>query len=103
MTVHDVSGRQQEAFLIDLDTLPMWLATIDVSRVAEGVRPKLIRFQKECVQVLLDHYFGKPPEDPGLVFGPTYGEAQIRLLLGPRSFICTVEMRSRDQAFRSRG
>jgi hypothetical protein len=67
MTIQDVSGRQQESCLIDLDTLPMWLATIDVSRVTEGVRPKLVQYQKECVQVLRDHFFGKPPEDPVLV------------------------------------
>lgn len=64
MTIHDVSGREQEACLIDLDTLPMGLATIDVSRVAEGIRPKLIRLQKECVPVLRDHFFGESPEAP---------------------------------------
>jgi hypothetical protein len=42
----------------------MWLATIDVSRVAESVRPKRVRYQKKCAQVQRDHYFGNPPEDP---------------------------------------
>lgn len=58
MTVHDVSGRKQEACLIDLDTVPMWLATIDVSRVSEDARPKLLRYQIDCARVLRDHFFG---------------------------------------------
>jgi hypothetical protein len=63
MTVHDASGRRQEACLVDLDTLPMWLATIDGSRVREEVRPKLLDYQRECARVLREHFLGKPPED----------------------------------------
>jgi prophage antirepressor-like protein len=38
ITTHDESGRNQEASCIHLDSLPMWLATIDTNRVAVGVR-----------------------------------------------------------------
>lgn len=38
ISAHDVSGRKQDAFCCDLDTLPMWLATIDVGRSARGPR-----------------------------------------------------------------
>ncbi|MFI5301351.1 MAG: phage antirepressor N-terminal domain-containing protein [Polyangiales bacterium] len=37
MVTHDSSGRKQEVACIDLDSLPMWLATIDPSRVAPAV------------------------------------------------------------------
>ncbi len=59
MTIHDTSGREQETSMLDLDSLPMWLATIETNRVAEAVRPKLIEYQKECARVLRDH-FAKP-------------------------------------------
>jgi hypothetical protein len=64
MTTVAQGGKEREVVMIDLATLPMWLATIDGSRVAEEARPKLIRFQKECAQVLRDHFFGKPHTDP---------------------------------------
>src|SRR5262249_18066667 len=47
MTTVAQDGQEREVVMIDLDTLPMWLARIDVNRVAETVRLKLIRFQKE--------------------------------------------------------
>jgi P22_AR N-terminal domain len=73
MTVHDATGRLQEAFLIDLDTLLMWLATIDGSRVSEEKRPKILLYQVKCAKALRDHFLGKPekpaelaPQDKGL-------------------------------------
>lgn len=66
MTTVAKDGKEREVAMIDLDTLPMWLATIDASRVDEAVRPKLLRYQQECAKVLRDHFFGKPEEDPVL-------------------------------------
>ncbi|MCZ2341483.1 MAG: phage antirepressor N-terminal domain-containing protein [Bacteroidales bacterium] len=59
ITTHDSTGRQQPAAVLSLDTVPMWLATIDPRRVKESVRDKLIRYQKECAKVLADHFFGQ--------------------------------------------
>lgn len=53
---HDTTGRKQDAFCIALDSLPMWLATIEASRVSESLRPKLERYQRECTQVLARHF-----------------------------------------------
>jgi hypothetical protein len=53
-------GRNYEMFCVDMDTLPMWLATIDVGRVKEESRAKLITYQRECARVLRDHFFGSP-------------------------------------------
>jgi hypothetical protein len=49
--------------MIDLDALPMWLATIESSRVAEPAREKLVRYQREAAAVLRDHFLGRrePP------------------------------------------
>lgn len=52
-------GGAQEAAFLDLEAVPMWLATIDVNRVKEEHRAKLVRYQKECARVLRDYFFGR--------------------------------------------
>lgn len=54
-------GKQYEQVFIHLDSLPMWLATIETSRVAAEARPTIERFQVECAKVIRDHFFGAPP------------------------------------------
>jgi hypothetical protein len=54
------NGLTYSTYCIDLDCLPMWLATITSSRVAPHVRPKLQRYQTECARVLASHFFGRP-------------------------------------------
>jgi len=66
MVAHDASGREQELFCLDLDSLPMWLATINPGKVREELRPKLIRYQRECAQVLRDHFL-KAPSKPAAI------------------------------------
>lgn len=46
-------GKNREFFCLHLDSVPMWLATIEPSRVAEGVREKLIAYQREAARVHL--------------------------------------------------
>lgn len=53
-------GKDYNAFALHLDSLPMWLATIETSRVHEEIRGKLARYQIECARVLRDHFFGAP-------------------------------------------
>ncbi len=53
-------GRIRELFCIHIDSLPMWLATIEPSRVGAEVRPKLEAYQTRCAQVLRDYFFGRP-------------------------------------------
>jgi hypothetical protein len=64
MVTHDKSGRRQELAMIDLDSLPMWLATVNAGKVAENLRPKLVRYQKEAARVLSNHFLNKPPAPP---------------------------------------
>jgi hypothetical protein len=56
---HDASGRIQEMACLHLDAVPMWLVTIEASRVAEDIRPKLDRYQREAALVLAEYFFGK--------------------------------------------
>lgn len=57
-------GKIREVFCIDLDSVPMWLATINASRVAPHLRGTLVLFQREAAKVLRDHFLGKPPVAP---------------------------------------
>ena len=45
---------------LPLDLVPGFLFTIDASRVAEAVRPKVLDYQRECFRVLADACLGKP-------------------------------------------
>jgi hypothetical protein len=57
-------GKTREQFMIDLDSFPMWLGTIETNRVSEEIRPMLVTYQKQAAKVLRDHFFGKHPENP---------------------------------------
>jgi hypothetical protein len=59
-------GKQRQMTMLHLDSLPLWLATIDAGRVAEDARPKLLRYQKECARVLADHFLGRRSQSPHL-------------------------------------
>ena len=58
-TATAADGKSYEVACLNLDALPMWLATIEPSRVSESVRAKLAAYQTECARVLRDHFFGR--------------------------------------------
>jgi hypothetical protein len=53
-------GGAQTTYCIDLDSLPMWLATIEVAKVNASIREKLVRYQKEAARVLAEHFLPRP-------------------------------------------
>lgn len=53
------NGVEHRTLVIDLESLPMWLASIAATRVSEAYRGKLRRYQMECAKVLADHFFGR--------------------------------------------
>lgn len=57
-------GKNYSVFCIDLDSLPMWLANIDSSRVRADLKAKLVTYQKECARVLRGHFLGESHIDP---------------------------------------
>lgn len=61
LTQIDGDDQTRSIACIDLDSLPMWLATIEASRVKPEVRPLLLAFQRDCARVLRDHYYGVKP------------------------------------------
>lgn len=48
--------RTFEMVCIDIEMLPMCLAQLDLNRINETHRPKLLRYQRECARVLRDHW-----------------------------------------------
>jgi hypothetical protein len=46
MEAHDASGRKQRMFCVQIDTVPIWVATTETSRVRLDIREKLLRCQR---------------------------------------------------------
>ena len=59
ITVPSPSG-DQETLCLPLDMLNGWLFGVDVNRVREEIRPKLMQYQKECFGVLFRHFMPQP-------------------------------------------
>src|SRR3974390_1904697 len=56
MAAVGADGKNREMFCLHIDSLPMWLATVDASRGSDVVREKLERYQVECAAVLRDPF-----------------------------------------------
>ena len=50
------NGGEQEMLCLPLSMLNGWLFGVDVNRVKEGLREKLIKYQTECFDVLAQHF-----------------------------------------------
>lgn len=68
-------GGPQEANVIDLRTLTMWLATIDENRVSEEARPLVVAYQSEVADAI-EAYWSK-----GGAINPRANEHQMNALL----------------------
>lgn len=55
-----VNGGEQDTTVLKLNLVPLWLATIQPSRIPDPqVREAVIRYQEECADVLYSHFFGQ--------------------------------------------
>jgi len=52
-------GKIREIVCLHRRSIPMWSASISPNKVRPEVRDKLIAYQKECADVLADHFLGK--------------------------------------------
>lgn len=60
MTVGTSSdGKSREMVCLSVLDFPLWMASIQPSKVAEDIRERLILYRRECKQVLFDHVFGR--------------------------------------------
>lgn len=64
MSIMDMpsKGGIQQTLCLPLDMLNGWLFGVDVNRVREEIRPRLIQYQKECFGVLYRHFMPAPAE-----------------------------------------
>lgn len=69
MSMMDIpsAGGVQQTTCLPLSMLNGWLFGVDVNRVREEIRPKLIRYQTECFEVLAQHFMpAQRPHNPAL-------------------------------------
>jgi hypothetical protein len=58
-------GGQQRTGMLRVDMVPFWLAKVDISRVRDDIKPKLVKYQKEVVKVLWEAFQeGRLTADP---------------------------------------
>lgn len=53
------NGISYPTYCIDLECLPMWLASIPAARVAPLARARLEMYQARCARTLADYFFGR--------------------------------------------
>lgn len=75
ITATGSDGKSYQMSALDADHLPMWLVTIQPSRVAEGARQTLIAFQREAAAALRDYFY------KGGAINPRADEHQINALI----------------------
>jgi hypothetical protein len=56
--VRDSRGQEQEAVCLNIRSVAGWLFTVHAPKVAEVLREKLTRYQKECADALADRFLG---------------------------------------------
>lgn len=83
------STQSREVYCIDLDSLPMWLATIEPSRVRKDLRPKLEDFQRECARALRDRFLGAPAAPANTMVPSGLTAADISTMIA-QSIACAV-------------
>lgn len=64
--------QRREVAMVDVDTLAMWLATIEPTRVKESARPVLIAYQKRAARVLREHFFPQLGPSPATPTPPAF-------------------------------
>lgn len=62
MRIPSVRGGDQDTVTLRLDRLHGWLFTIDSSRVKEEIRARVQDYQRECYDVLYEHFCGRPEQ-----------------------------------------
>jgi len=79
MVAQDESGRKQELFCLPIRSVAGWLFTINPGKVKPHLREKLALYQRECAEVLADHFLGRRGATPAL------GAEQIAQLVATAS------------------
>ena len=57
----------QTTLCLPVNQLNGWLFSINANKVHEDVRPRLLQYQKECMEVLYKHFMPKGERDLGVI------------------------------------
>jgi hypothetical protein len=57
--VRGKSGQRQMMFMTHIDTLPVWLKTVDATRATLELQDKVARYQTDATRVLREYFYGK--------------------------------------------
>lgn len=88
MTAVAEDGKNRDVFALDIECVPMWLATIEPKRVSEACREKLVSYQRECARVLRDHFFAaRSPATLALPSNDNHRPAQEAFEIAQRALI----------------
>jgi hypothetical protein len=68
---------KREVFCLSIKSVAGWLFTINAGKVRPELRGKLIRYQRECADVLADHFLGKRGAVPAGYLSPDQHVAQL--------------------------
>jgi hypothetical protein len=99
-TTTGTDAKQYEMLMLPLDYLNGWLFGIDVSRIKEELKPRLMEYQSECFRVLADYFLPQPAAGKRLPPKPEAGcpRYDVPLALWPiqHRFGATVLLTYRD-------
>ncbi len=73
------AGGVQDTLALPLSMLNGWLFGVDVNRVREEVRPRLIQYQRECFDVLARHFLPFAALQPAALPAPTPSRHMIEM------------------------
>jgi hypothetical protein len=93
-------GKHYEMLMLPLDNLNGWLFGINVSRIKEELKHRLLEYQRECFRVLADHLLPQPAAGKRLLPKPESGclryDVPLSLWSIQHKFGATVLLTYRD-------
>ena len=85
-------GKEREMVCIDRQTLVMWLATIDTTRLKSGeARDTVARYQRECAKALDAYFFEPAPSVESLLGDPDFAIRAFTALRDARARADSLE------------
>jgi len=74
-------GKNYETVCLDIRSINGWLFTLQTKSLSDAARVKLVAYQRECADVLADHFLGKrgAPESTALESAQTFAQQTMRV------------------------
>jgi hypothetical protein len=86
-------GKIREVFCLSLRSVAGWLFSVNAGKVRPALRAKLVRYQRECADVLADHFLGRRGALPA---GAADAEGVRRLHIDYATKLSAMQAECRD-------